>query len=450
MKMSHNPARFLYLFVVLSAAAFGEDRFLVRVNGDVHQFAQRNHLSVIKSLSGSGSGVHLVSAPAGGDKQSILRRLSADAAVRAAETERPMKLPGLNSRSTNPTAHRDPTFWLDGTPTFYYNSFVAAAYVNQQAGAVINLARAHTVASGKGAKVAIIDTGIDRWHPVLATSIGEGFDFVNDVAGGQERADVNQETTPILDQETTPILDQETTPILDGGSAVILRQETTPILDQETTPILDSKKFPAYGHGTMVAGLIHLVAPEARLLPVRVFGANGAATISQVVEGIYWAVDHGADVINMSFSTTQDSPVLSQAIGYATSKGTICVAAAGNDGMATNLWPASYSNVIGVASTNNAYVRSLFSNYGTPLVSLAAPGEANVTVYPGNHYAQVWGTSFSTPLVAGGAALLVDVNKKINQSGADGALGHAKFIGQELGAGELDLYQAVLSGKKNN
>jgi thermitase len=182
---------------------------------------------------------------------------------------------------------------------------------------------------------------------------------------------------------------------------------------------------------------------------VRAFGANGAATISQVVAAIYWAVDHGADVINMSFSTSQDSPQLSDAVDYAVQKGVVLVAAAGNDGIATQVWPASYSNVIGVASTNNSYVRSLFSNYGTPLVSLAAPGEGDVTVYPGNHYAQVWGTSFSTPLVAGGAALLFDISNKTNEASAEKALSQAMPIGQELGAGELDLYQACLYAKKN-
>src|SRR3954452_9716621 len=107
-----------------------------------------------------------------------------------------------------------------------------------------------------------------------------------------------------MDQETTPILDQETTPILDGGSAVILRQETTPILDQETTPNLDSKKFPAYGHGTMVPGLIHLAAPEAKLMPLRAFGANVAATIPNLVSAIYWAVAHTADNISMKCIAT--------------------------------------------------------------------------------------------------------------------------------------------------
>lgn len=451
LKNLHIPPRVALFAALLSLPAFAQDRFVIKADGDVNTIARRLSLTVIKSLGGSGAGVHVVSGPRGRDAQSVLRDLAQESAVRSVEKEKPLLLPGIGSKANpNPAGSRlAPPARLDGTLNFYYNSFVAAAYLNQQAATVINMTKAHTLADGSGAKVAVLDTGIDRWHPVLFLSVGEGYDFVRNsgLTGGQEQFDTNQETTPILDQETTPILDQETTPILDGGSAVILRQETTPILDQETTPILDSKKYPAYGHGTMVAGLVHLVAPRAKLLPVRVFGANGAATISQVVAGIYWAVDHNADVINMSFSTSQNSPQLSAAIDYAVKKGVVMVASAGNDGLATQVWPASYSNVIGVGSTNNSYIRSLFSNYGS-VVTLAAPGEGVVTVYPGNHYAQVWGTSFSSPLVAGGAALLFDINSKTDQTSATKALTQAKPIGQELGAGELDLYQACLYAKK--
>jgi subtilisin family serine protease len=448
-KTPYIPVKVLFVAGLLTVGAFGQNRFLVKVTGDIAQVAQRNHLTIIRSLGGSASGVHILSGAKGDDPQEVLRSLAAEGAVRSVEREKPMRLPGLSSPlNPNPTLSRLTSTRLDGTATFYYTSLAAAAYVNQQAGQTVNLAKALTAATGAGVTVAMIDTGIDRTHPVLAFSVGDGYDFVNRVGGGQERMDINQETTPILDQETTPILDQETTPILDGGSAVILKQETTPILDQETTPILDSTKYPAFGHGTMVAGLVHLVAPRARLLPVRVFGANGAATISQVVEGIYWAVDHGADVINMSFSTTENSPVLQAAIDFAIRKGVILVAAAGNDSKATQVWPAAYSSVIGVASTNNFHVRSYFSNYGSPLVSLAAPGEADVTVYPGKHYAQVWGTSFSTPLVAGAAALLVDTREGTDPQRAANALSHATFIGQELGAGELDLYAAILAVRK--
>jgi subtilisin family serine protease len=449
LKTPSRPVKFLILAGLLSAEAFGQNRFLVRVTGDVGQIAVRNRLSVIRSLGGSATGVHVLSGTAADDPQLVLRSLATEAEVKSAESERPMRLPGLSSRiNTNPTSSRLTTTRLDGTPTSYYTSMAAAAYVNQQAGQIVNLARALTAVTGEGVTVAIIDTGIDRTHPVLALSVGNGYDFVNRVAGGQEQLDINQETTPILDQETTPILDQETTPILDGGSAVILNQETTPILDQETTPILDSKKYPAYGHGTMVAGLVHLAAPKARLLPVRVFGANGAATISQVVEGIYWAVDQGANVINMSFSTTTNSPVLQAAIDFAIRRGVILVASAGNDGKATPVWPAAYDSVIGVGSTNNFQIRSHFSNFGSPMVSLAAPGEANITLYPGKRYAQVWGTSFSAPLVAGAAALLVDTRERTDAERAASALSHATFVGQDLGAGVLDLYEAIVAVRR--
>src|ERR1019366_8945283 len=198
----------------------------------------------------------------------------------------------------------------------YYSSYAASAYVNQPATDVINMDKAHNLSTGAGTVVATIDTGADFSHSVLSRSLTPGWDFVHSVPGGQELADLNQETTPILDQETTPILDQETTPILDGA------------------------KFPDFGHGTMVAGLIHLVAPNARIMPLRAFGADGSATISPIVQAIAFAVDSHVDVINMSFSVKQDSPALAAALLQATKVGIVCVASAGNDGRAIQVWPA--------------------------------------------------------------------------------------------------------------
>jgi len=429
----------------LTGAASAADRgFVVHLKGNANPgiVAARHGMTVTRSLSGSGSGLHVLSAPKGQDVWSVIQSLATDPAVQAAEADAPMLLPGMKaSAQVHPASATPPAFPIDGTLTRYYTGFAAQGYINQPAAGLIKISDAHKVATGAG-KVAVIDTGVDLFQPVLFGSVVPGWDFVNNVPGGQERADVNQETTPILDQETTPILDQETTPILDGGSAIILNQETTPILDQETTPILDSRKYPAYGHGTMVAGLIHLVAPGAKILPVRTFGADGTATISQIVAAIYYAVDNGAKVINMSFSTKVPSDSLRAALDFANSRGVICVAAAGNDGQAEIVFPASYGSVIDVASTNNADVRSLFSNYGSE-IALAAPGEAVITTYPGLHYAEVWGTSFSTPLVAGGAALLVDVKGNVTPAQARQAITQAIPIGQELGAGELNVYQAV-------
>ena len=305
----HNPVRISLLVAITTFAGFAEDRYLVKVNGDVNAVAQRHGLSVVKSLTGSGAGRYVLSSK-GKQPQAVLGDLFSEFAVSAAETEKPVRLPGIKpATAVHPTSAPGVSTSFSSTLIRYYNSYAASAYVNQPATDVINMDQAHKLAAGKGT-VATIDTGVDFTHSVLRASLNPGWDFVNNLPLGQELADLNQETTPILDQETTPILDQETTPILDGGSAIILQQETTPILDQETTPILDGKKYPAFGHGTMVAGLIHLVAPGAKIMPLRAFGADGGATISQIVQAIYYAVDHKVDVINMSFSVTQDSPSL--------------------------------------------------------------------------------------------------------------------------------------------
>ena len=443
----HNLLRIALLTALFALGAFAEDRYLVKVTGDVNGIAKRYGLTVVKSLTGSAAGQHVLSST-GADRQTVLRNLSLEFAVNSAEVEQPVRLPGIKAASAvHPAGAPAAASSISSTLVRYYNSYAASAYVDQPATDVINMDLAHTLATGAGI-VATIDTGADFTHSVLGGSLTWGWDFVNGWPLGQEQADVNQETTPILDQETTPILDQETTPILDGGTAVILQQETTPILDQETTPILDGKKYPAFGHGTMVAGLIHLVAPDAKIMPLRAFGADGSASISQIVQAIYFAVDRGVNVINMSFSVKQDSPTLKAALDYAVSKGVICVASAGNDGQAIQVWPAAYSDVIGVAATNNQKIRSLFSNFGDSLVRVAAPGEGVITTYPQEHYAQVWGTSFSAPLVSGGASLLLHMNMKTNEAMAVSDLSHATAIGQQLGAGELDLYQACLAARK--
>ena len=443
--------RIAFLIALYSLGAFAEDRYLVKGTGDIHDIAVRHGLTVVKSLAGSASGLYVLSSK-GAIPQTVLRSLSMDSAVQSAEPEKAVRVPGIKASATVHPAS-GPGLRLSSTLVRYYNSYAASAYVNQPATDVINMDKAHTLATGEGVVVATIDTGVDFSHSVLKSSLISGWDFVHNVPGGQEMADLNQETTPILDQETTPILDQETTPILDGGTAIILQQETTPILDQETTPILDGKKFPAFGHGTMTAGLIHLVAPDAKIMPLRAFGADGSATVSQIVQAIAFAIDRHVDVINMSFSMSQDSPALAEALGKATKAGIICVASAGNDGSGTiPVYPAAYSNVIGVAGTNNSLSRSTWSNYGSPLVSLAAPDEGIITTYPLEHYAWVSGTSFSGPQVAGGAALLVDINNKTNQSMAESELkSSAKPLSAALGlgAGELDLFQACRTAKQH-
>ena len=411
----HISVRIALLAALYCLGAFAQDNYLVKVAGDVQGIAKRHGLTVVRSLTGSASGYHVLSSR-GVNPQTMLHNLSMDSAVNAAESEHAVQLPGIKPgspvRPAGPTGGAVPLF---STLIWYYNSLAASAYVNQPATDVINMDRAHTLATGQGI-VATIDTGADFSHSVLRGSLVPGWDFVHNSPGGQEQADVNQETTPIL--------------------------------DQETTPILDGKKYPAYGHGTMVAGLIHLVAPNAKIMPMRAFGADGSATISQIVQAIAYAVDRGADVINMSFSVKQQSDALAAAIVAAARRGVICVASAGNDDQANpQVWPAAYNNVIGVAATDNSMIRASFSNYGNTLVTLAAPGAGVITTYPQGHYAQAWGTSFSAPLVSGAASLLLDRNSTTNETMAVADLSNATPIRQELGAGELDLYRACRAAK---
>src|SRR5262245_56928456 len=135
LKNLYLPANIALLAAALSVPAIAEDRFVVKVDGDVNQVARRHNLSGVKSLTGSVSGVHVLSAHRGSDAQHVLRSLAQEAGVRSAESEKPMLLPGLSSRKNlNPAGSRlAGAVKIDGTPIFYYNSFVAASYVNHQA-----------------------------------------------------------------------------------------------------------------------------------------------------------------------------------------------------------------------------------------------------------------------------------------------------------------------------
>src|SRR2546428_222077 len=145
----------------------------------------------------------------------------------------------------------------------------------------------------------------------------------------------------------------------------------------------------------------------------------------------------------MSFSMVNSSPELMRAINFATGHGVICVSSVGNTGKETLVFPASYRNVMGVASTNNLDVRSTFSNFGHALTFMTAPGEGIITTYPGKHYAAGWGTSFSAPFVSGAAALLVQIEATMDPDDVLDALSKGKDISRDSGRARLDLYKAL-------
>jgi subtilisin family serine protease len=218
------------------------------------------------------------------------------------------------------------------------------------------------------------------------------------------------------------------------------------VLDQSTAAVLDNSQYAAFGHGTMVMGIIHLVAPEAQLLPLKAFSSDGTGYLSNILRAVYYGVQSGTNVINMSFDMKSNSTEFSNAITYASQNNVICAASAGNDGMQEIVYPAAYQNaVMGVASTSDTDTRSSFSNYSDAIVWVAAPGEGIISTYPFSTYAAGWGTSFSAPFVSGAGALLLNLDPTTNESKATTAVAHAVSLGSGMGNGRLELVQALQS-----
>src|SRR5438445_1321473 len=228
-----------------------------------------------------------------------------------------------------------------------------------------------------------------------------------------------------------------------------VNQSIVAVLDQSTVAVLDGTPYAAFGHGTMVAGIFHLVAPTAQIMPLKAFGADGSGYLSNVIRAVYFAAQNGANVINMSFSVATYSQEMVSAIKFAARHQVICVASAGNDGKDEYVYPAALGNVMGVASTTNNDTLSSFSNYGDDVVWVAAPGEGIITTYPFGTYAAGWGTSFSTPMVSGAAALLLSVNSHCNEACAEQSVAHAVPISADVGNGRVDLYQAVATRRQS-
>jgi subtilisin family serine protease len=319
----------------------------------------------------------------------------------------------------------------DTTLVNYYGTLVTHGYAAQPATQIIRLSDAHNGfnVSGTGI-VAVIDTGVDPNHPVLHPVLLQGYDFTRNQAGASEW----------LDLSSTGI----STTASPNAQPVKVQQSSAAILDQSSAAILDGSPYVAFGHGTMTSGLVHLVAPKAKILPLKAFSSNGTGNLSNIVAALYYAVQHNANVVNMSFDLSYPSPALSQAISHANKAGVVLVAAAGNENTSARVYPASISgSVVGVASTTDWDARSSFSNYGSADVWIAGPGENVISTYPGGTYGSESGTSFSAPLVAGTVALMLSAKQPLNQSQASSALSHAIKLTPDLNNGRLDAYQAV-------
>ncbi len=232
----------------------------------------------------------------------------------------------------------------------------------------VDFESAWSISTGAGIKVAVVDTGVLGTHEDLAGSVVAGIDLAS---------------------------------------------------DQATYDHADNGEVDPAGHGTHVAGIIAAhpnngvgiagAAPGVKIMPVRVLDATGSGSSSNVAEGIIWAAEHGARVINLSLGGGP-SPGMQVAIQYALSKQVLTFAAAGNSYQDGNQpsYPAAYPEAIAVAAINQSSQHASFSNTGS-YVDISAPGDLIWSTYGQGHaqYALMSGTSMATPFATATAALIL-------------------------------------------
>lgn len=320
-----------------------------------------------------------LSLPATASLEDTVDALERDARVLFAEP---------NFESETPEGRRR-TVWATGGD--------AGQWASQWAPAAVRLGEAQPLSRGAGIRVAVLDTGMDLRHPVLSGRLAR-------------RADGSLLGRDFVDNDLDP---------------------------SEVGAGTD----PGFGHGTHVAGLVALMAPDATLMPVRVLDRAGRGNMWVLAEALDWALDPDGDpltddaahVINLSLGTTQPTELLRTIVTLASCEfdddddeyddegfdedrdrcnrrnAAVVVSAAGNDGSATErLYPAAETVPGALAVTAHGRDRTLtaFANRG-PWVSIAAPGETLISSFPGGGYATWSGTSMASPLVAGAAALVL-------------------------------------------
>src|SRR5712692_5854072 len=426
----------LLVALLWGTPALADNGFIVRSSlgsGALAQFCVLQGCTVVGNLDGTLNQVFLLTTPSTIDANTFLTLLRATPGIVDAELNQVLNLVGPNLVPASIPS----TLMSDRSSVSYGGTNVWNSYANQTASGIVEVQNAQNSFNVTGTGiVADIDTGVDPTHPVLQPVLvpGYGYDFTRNQAGGSELNDLppNFPTNHDCNSTTCPVPTK-------------VNQSSAAILDQSSAAILDGSPYAAFGHGTMVMGIIHLVAPTAQLLPLKAFHSDGTASLSDILRAIYYGVQNGANAINMSFDTKTSSTELQKALDYANQSGVICAASAGNDGVQEIVYPAALqSDVMGVASTTNQDTRSSFSNYGNAIVWVAAPGESIVTTYPFDTYAAGWGTSFSAPFVSGGAALLRNLKSAIDEPGAATAVAQAMPLTDPgMGHGRLDLCLAL-------
>ncbi len=296
-----------------------------------------------------------------------------------------------------------------GTLPFYEGGHDSTSVAGQDAFARIGAPAALAVSRGAGILVAVLDTGVDATHPDFGSSIAaNGYDFLDDDADPSDLEDA---------------IDQDRDGFVDEGA----------------------------GHGTHIAGIIHALAPDAQILPIRVLDSDGIGTTVAVARGIRYAIQSGARAINLSFGLHATPELLKEAIRLARYQGVLVVASAGNEArLEPYYFPARWSDVMAVASTTVEDERAPFTNYGSH-ISVCAPGEDILAPGLAHGYAYWTGTSMSAPMVVAAAALRLQIDPWLHLTELTQSIESSSFPvefdgdprGGLMGAGRLDLESLV-------
>ena len=346
-----------------SNGSFNEGEIIIALKPgvDLNAFNAR-HGTTVKEVQ-HGTHQYLVSLPHGVKVQDKLNEITGDG-------EAAFALPNARFQSAEVRQVSQP--YLDQVSQPYLDSALPFNFYGQPSVSRLHLAEAQQLSRGNGVRVAVIDTGLDFNHPLFAGRIAYPYlDFVDNDGSPDD--------------------------VLGGVGS---------------------------GHGTFVAGLISLTAPGATIMPLRAFGPDGSGTSFNIAKAIRFAADNGAQIINMSFGMLERDKLIDDALNYASGK-VYMIAAAGNDGQNFLHYPAeSNGKTLAVTSTDGSDLKAVWANYHRE-VEVAAPGVDLYSAYPGGRWATWSGTSFSTALVTGEAALVLAVNPGLNRSALTQVLTHS-------------------------
>jgi subtilisin family serine protease len=374
---------------------------------------ERNRTSTILQIYGTN--FYRLRIPANKKEKKWRKRLAADPDVLSASFNPVVANPNLFARAT--------ASFPDGFAT--PGLTIAAFDAQQRLFDLLKLDDVKLRSRGSGSVVAIIDTGIDRAHPALASRMW---------TNAREQEDG-------IDNDGDGLIDD-----INGWNFVDGNNDTAEKPDNPQTTVA--------GHGTFIAGLVALLAPECRIMSVRAFPADGVSDAFTVAAAVKYAADHGANVINLSLGSSEPSELLQNAIVDARARGITIVAAVGNDNDdSTAKFPSSLPEVMAVAAIELTGQKASFSNFGSH-VDVCAPGVRLVSTFTGHRegdYARWSGTSFAAPLAAAEAALVrsadprqPDVKKVIEETAVSIDQFNAGLAGK-LGKGRIDPLGALQS-----